>query len=289
MMASLESDEEFHCETYIQEMHVPPRRRLQVPARRKETSDDAGSQEDEDEGDKSSGGGQVAEVAEVPSGAPAPPLGHREPQNDCAICWEQLPYLMEARGGESKSALLEKVQDFRRSIFSLEQQLRGGENDTIVFHCMLQLRRLLVENFLSDHGFRFRAWTMRMLREHYDPSVLKGHSFDYVRAMRKELEELEELKTWTTKHAMFVMNPDTEQVMFNVKAIDPRVRLSKQYMGTLKQLNDELRARSKEDTGRPRLIMETVNDAVNRLTGQKRKLMDADDDPLSDMYEIGGA
>jgi len=289
-MDSQVSNEEFTAETFIQEMRVAPRRMLRPPRQQEQQqppdSNDAGSQEDNSSREVEE---EVAQEAQrVPAG-PAVPIGHEQPRTDCAICWEQLPYLMEARAGESKSAMLEKVQDFRRSIFSLEQQLRGGENDSLVFHCMLQLRRLLVENFLADHGYRFRAWTMRMLREHYDPSISKGHSFDYVRAMRQELEELEQLKSWTSQHAMFVVNPDNDQVMFNVKAIDPRVRLSKQYMGTLKQLNDEIRARGKEDTGRPRLIMETVNDAVNRLTGQKRKLMDADDDPLGDMYEIGGA
>ena len=88
---------------------------------------------------------------------------------------------------------------------------------------------------------------------------------------------------------MFVPNPETGDPMFNVRAVDVRLRVSKQYTDTVTKMNGELRRREGDQASDMRLVMETVNDAVNRLVGLEDDAPEAVDDPLGAMYDVGGA
>ena len=125
----------------------------------------------------------------------------RQDIRNCPLCWEELPYCGGGRnaagGAADRTAMLQRIQDFRKVIFRFEQLLSGRQNDETIFTGMLELRHHFIETYLEEHGYRHRKWTIRMLREHYDPTL--GHRFDPVRELNAELEDLRRIKKWTMK------------------------------------------------------------------------------------------
>jgi len=220
----------------------------------------------------------------------------RDKVRACPLCMEEQPYLAESSGGSAgrnnrdRSAMLQKVQDFRKIIFRFERTLAGRLHDETVLQGMLQLRRTFIEAYLDEHGYRHTKWTIDMLRAHYDP--VQGHRFDVVRELAYELEDLRRLRRWTMRHAMFVPNPDTGEPMFNTRAVDIRLRVSKQVTDTVAKLQTELRRNDADHAVDARMIQETVTDAVNRLTGtgtsDNAAAAAIETDPLASMYDVGG-
>ena len=85
-------------------------------------------------------------------------------------------------------------------------------------------------------------------------------------------------------------DPDGGPALFNAKSVDIRLKLSKQYNDTLARLQAELKRRDADQAADSRMVVEAVNDAVNRLTGMRRTaaIQGAEEDPLSSMYNVGG-
>jgi len=190
-------------------------------------------------------------------------LADSSPAN-CPLCWEEQPYV-----GDSglATAMIERLSDFRRVIFRFERLMCGRQHDDTVFRGMLELRRLFIERYLDSYSSqRFRRWTMAMLREHYDP--VKGHRFDVVRELDAELGDLRLLRRWKMERAMFVLNPETGALVFNVRAVDVRLRVSRQYTDVLKHKAAELRQRhvSTAQTD-ANLVLQAVNGVINQHGG----------------------
>jgi len=89
---------------------------------------------------------------------------------------------------------------------------------------------------------------------------------------------------------MFVPDPDGGRALFNSKGADSRLRLSKQYVDVITKLEADLKKRELAQASDGRMVVEAVNDAVNRLTGSTRAASaNAEDaDPLASMYNVGG-
>lgn len=241
-------------------------------------------------------------VGAAPAAAAAALAAEREIRK-CPLCWEEQPYLAERRGRTTAtdSAMIRKVQDFRKIIFRFEEVMRGKVHDAVIFHGMLGLRRDMVEGWLRHHGYRFVPWTLHMLKRHYDPN--QGHRLDLVRELAQELQDARQMRQWIMQHAMFVPNVDAgvgAPPIFNVRAVDPRLKVGKHLLDTAVRLNTEVTRRDTEHATDARLILDSVNGAVNRLTGvlpgagagagagaAANRAID-EDDPLALMYDVGG-
>ncbi len=220
-------------------------------------------------------------------------------QPNCPLCWEEQPYLDandvdDTNASTRHSAMVDKVNDFRDIIFRFERLLRGHQNDETIFLGMLELRRLNVERYFDEHSpssFRMTRWTMQMLRDHYSPA--KAHRFDLVRELDVELLDMRWMRSCVMKHAMFVEHPESGDRIFNMRAVDTRLRLSKHIIDMVTRKSTELRRRtSAVDV---RVVLQAVNQSVNRLTQQAAVNGGGGGGDLhnsvsavAEMYEIGG-
>jgi len=231
-------------------------------------------------------------AADVPPRAPPPPppppaaLAHLDADvTQCPLCHEELPYMEDVA---TSTAMANRLSDLHRVIFRFERMLVGRVHDESVFYGMLQLRRLLVEQHLEQYSnVRFQRWSMAILRNHYSPH--SGHRFDYVRSLDTELRELEQVRAWIMEHAMFVDHPELGDRVFNLRAVDQRLRLSRAYTDTLKLKMGALHRPAQEMASDTNMVMEAISAASTMAPATARKrAREAGTGALADQYDLGG-
>jgi len=215
----------------------------------------------------------------------------------CAVCWEQQEHddsFADVADSARRSELAETTRRFRSIIFAFERRLRGRAHDDIIFEGMLTLRRAFVERLLREHNERYRVWTLDMLRRHY--ASPGGHTIDAVRVLRAELDELGHVETMLMKHALFVSAPagddplsEPGESLFNVRAVETRMRLAKHRADLLKQLQHEL---ANPDDVDARTILESVADVQRRLgdrhAAAASTMSAASSRAVEQRYDVGG-
>lgn len=168
---------------------------------------------------------------------------------------------------------------------------------------MLVLRRAFVERTLRDHGIETRLWTLDALRRHYAP--VGGHTFDPIRTLMAELQELAFAEQMLMKHALFIASGDGSELgdpeaaaasvsasssarrsrsLFNVKAIDTRLKLAHERAALTKQLQQAL---SSPDAVETSTIMQCVAELSRLLGGGGGGASEPRVLALEQRYEIG--
>ena len=200
----------------------------------------------------------------------------------CPLCWEEQPYIEDT---SMRTAMSERMNDFRRIIFRFERMMAGHQNDEVIFRGMLELRKMYIENDLERYSAdgRFQRWTLEMLRRHYSP--LNGHRFDIVRELDAELTDMRRQKRWIMDHAMFVAHPETGERIFNIRAVETSVRLAREYSRVLTQKSLELQKRAVTTQTDANLVLQAINSASN-TDSRKRKRRTGN--TSANMYELGG-
>jgi len=136
-------------------------------------------------------------VARAPAAAPAPVANARADVDNCAVCREHFSSVFDenralesakgttAKQSKARSAMQSSVTDRYRIIFEVELVMRGLIDDNALLPLILKLHHDLIENELARHQIEYEPWTLRMLREHFDP--VTGHVFDKVREVAHSL------------------------------------------------------------------------------------------------------
>ena len=215
----------------------------------------ASSDEDEDDYDEEHERGLVVRpAATAPAAAAAVAAAAAD---DCVICWEEDYYghVLEQRGGAGGGGVMRRMANFRELIFEFERLLRVRQNDEVIFTGMLQLRRTHIESYLESHGVAHTPWTREMLRKHY--CVHSGHRFDALREYAHELRAIRELGRALIESAIFDEAAAAEasdpansapsgskqrKRAMNLRAIEIRLRVSREHRELVRLLNSELRA-----------------------------------------------
>jgi len=203
----------------------------------------------------------------------------------CPLCWEEQPYIEDT---SMRTAMSERMNDFRRIIFRFERMMAGHQNDEIIFRGMLELRRMYIENDLERYSSdgHFQRWTLDMLRRHYSP--LNGHRFDIVRELDAELNDMRRQKRWIMDHAMFVAHPETGERIFNIRAVETSVRLAREYSRVLTQKSLELAKRSTTSQTDANMVLQAINSASNAATHKRKRQSARNNTTTTNMYELGG-
>lgn len=168
------------------------------------------------------------------------------------ICWEEQYFgpVAEQRGGVGGGGVMKRLSNFRELIFEFERLLRVRQHDDTVFTGMLQLRRTHIESYLEAHDIEYTPWTLRMLRTHY--SVHANHRFDAMREYAHELQAIRELGRAVSEKAIYESTPDGsdpassaggagKRDRLNLKAIEIRLRISREHRELVRLMNAELR------------------------------------------------
>ena len=229
------------------------------------------------------------------------------PANECPICWEQQTFVMrDTRAGtadvaQGKTAMVQRVDDYRRVIFDLERALRTVENDRVVWDAMLKARREYIEQHLDAHGVPHVKWTLDMLRAHYevrdDDAADDDHTFDVERLYRKEERDLRRIQGKITKTALYVgddagaADPASQsegrgKPAVNLRAVDGILRLSKRRQELIKSIEDCIKARAEDTQASSRQIITLLQ--VRAAPDAVEQGGDAARDVVADMYRVGG-
>lgn len=186
-------------------------------------------------------------------GPPPQPAADADVDDDndilrCPLCLEEQPFVGQ-RGGPASSGLQSHVNNYRELVFKLEQILRGQLPDHIVFSSMLKMRQRYIEEPLRQQGLDFTPWKIEDIQRHFD--VIHGHTPDHVRKFLSETKRLQRTLLLVDKLGLFVRDPDsmTGEWMFNQKAVDPMVRLSKHYSQMLVDSHKMLHERAQQNSG----------------------------------------
>jgi len=193
------------------------------------------------------------------------------PADECPICWEQQNFVMrntrpaaQSAGGaagaaadvqQSQSALVQRINDYRKVIFDLERSLRTAQNDAIVWKAILMARQEFIERHLREYGVTFTPWTKEMLQRHYD--VRNEHTFDLERDYRAEEREMRKIQQNIIKSALYMKTapPDVDEggeggednVAVNLRSAEMVIKLSKRRQELNKAIEDSVKGRA-EDT-----------------------------------------
>ena len=210
-------------------------------------------------------------------------------KQSCPLCYEELPFIEDPNVA---SVMTERMNSLRGVIFRFERMLTGRVSDDVVFNSMLQLRRLLIERHLESYSStRFVRWTLPMLRVHYD--ARKGHRFDYVRSLDAEIEELDRVRSWIMNHSMFVDHPEMGERVFNLRAVDHRLRTSKAWTDALKAKVAALRLQASDAAVDTTAVLDALSTAMamastsSTSTTTRKRQRDADG-AVGHLYKVGG-
>ena len=212
-----------------------------------------------------------------------PRADHRATAARCPVCWDEQPYIADS---SKRTAMSERFVDYREIMYRYYNAVRGSQPQDTVLCGMLDIRREKIERYLVEYSSeRFVRWTMAILRIHFDPR----HRFDPGLALDKELDELDELKQMTKQHGMWVDDPRTGERAFNLRGVEVRLRISRDYQQCVQRKAAELdkRVRSGQAGGESDAIMQAL---VEHSVGAKRRSKRRRDDgesAVDHMYQLG--
>jgi hypothetical protein len=257
--------------------------------------DDAGSSGEDDEEEDAAAASPMAiggRVSSERSSARHPPVlaavDRRQEVATCPICWDEQPYIADKT---KRSAMNDRYADFRDVMYRYYNQMRGRQSQETVLRGMLDIRREKIERYLNEYSSsRFTRWTMDMLRRHFDPR--SGHRFDAVIALDQEIDDLRQLQRWTMEHGMWVDHPQTGERVFNIRAVDVRLRIGRLYLDAITKKSIEMEKRSKSSAGDTDMIVSALstigNGQQHSRSKRRRKDAGAGETTVERMYSVGG-
>jgi len=262
---------------------------VSAPATRQSAAMDAagsGDSDDDDDDDNRPPPAQSDRSSKAQFSAVVPAVaGMRRETATCAICWDEQPYISDKT---KRSAMNDRYADFRDVMYRYYSQMRGRQSQETVLRGMLDIRREKIERYLSEYSStRFTRWTMEMLRQHFDPRG--GHRFDPVMALDQEIEDLRQLQRWTMEHGMWIEHPQTGERVFNIRAVDVRLRVGRLYLDAITRKSAEMEKRSATAAGDTDMIMSAISTVGQKQSKRRRKSDGGEDESaIERMYSVGG-
>ena len=239
------------------------------------------------------------------------------PADKCPLCWEQQMFVMrntQQQHGtgdvqQAKTAMLQKIDDYRRVIFDLERSLRTMQNDSIIWEAMLLARRTYIEKHLDAYGVPYTRWTREMLARHYD--VRNEHTFDLERSYRTDERDMRRMQAKIVKQSLYIRQPGAESsgggvnsaaasgggTAVNLRAAEMILKLSKRRQELNKAIDDCVKGRAEDTQANSRQLISLLQSTAARENGTaqagagREGGADGADEPLdviADMYEVGG-